>query len=287
MVFNRTTIVLLVALLVGGGAAYLANRYLRSQVEEIEARSKVATVKRIVPTQTLAKGATLTAKNVAVRDVPREWAISNGITPEQFDRVDGVALAYPAEKGEQIAWAMLEGQRTPTFSARVTAGRRAVTVAVDEISSISGLLEPNDLIDVIVTAKQGTRQFAFVLLQSVKVLATGTKVQQVNDAPDGARRFFTTITIDVTPEEAREVIAAKEIGKVTAMLRAPGDHGVVSSARSDAAALLGLVDAPAAGGRGGVPVVYGGRGGPIWVPRLNADSSASGGPTPSRTGAGG
>jgi len=276
MIFNRTTIVLLVALVLGGGAAFLANRYLRNQVEEIEARSKVATVSRVVPKEDLAKGAVLTAKNVAVREVPREWSISNGITPEQFNRVDGTALAYPAQKGEQIAWSMLEGQRTPTFSSRVSAGRRAVTVAVDEISSISGLLEPDDLIDVIVTAKQGSRQFAFVLLQTVKVLATGTKVQQVNDGPDGTRRSFTTITIDVTPEEAREVIAAREIGKVTAMLRAPGDHGRVSMARSDAAALLGLVDAPAAGGGGGVPVVYGGRSGPLLIPRLNVESPGAG-----------
>ncbi len=128
----------------------------------------------------------------------------------------------------------------PTFSARVSSGRRAVTVPVDEISSISGLVEPGDRIDIMVTVRREARQLAFILLQSVPVLATGTKVEQGTDGREGARRTFTTITLDVNAEQARQVIAAREIGKITALLRAPGDRGAVSGSRDDAAALLGL-----------------------------------------------
>ena len=139
----------------------------------------------------------------------------------------------------------------PTFSARVGAGRRAVTVPVDEISSISGLVEPGDRIDIMVTLRRDNRQLAFVLMQSVPVLATGTKVEQGSDGRDGSRRTFTTITLDVNAEQARQVIAAREIGKITALLRAPGDRGAVSASRDDAAALLGLAS-PAPSSPGGV-----------------------------------
>ncbi|HVG05601.1 MAG TPA: Flp pilus assembly protein CpaB, partial [Burkholderiaceae bacterium] len=215
---NKTWIVLGVALLVGGGAAYMANTYLRAQVEEIEARGKGESVKLVVAKQDLPKGAALGADTLAVRSVPREWAHSNAVTPEQFARIERGALAYPAKRGEPVLWSQLEGDKVPTFSARVGAGRRAVTVPVDEISSISGLVEPGDRIDVMVTVRRDNRQLAFVLMQSVPVLATGTKVEQGADGQNSSRRTFTTITLDVSAEQARQVIAAREIGKITALL---------------------------------------------------------------------
>ena len=255
---NKTWIVLGVALIVGGGAAFLANSYLRAQVEEIEARGKGENVKLVVAKKDMPKGATLGPESLAVRSVPKEWAHSNAVTPEQFDRIDRGALAYPAKRGEPLLWSQLEGDKVPTFSARVSSGRRAVTVPVDEISSISGLVEPGDRIDIMVTVRREARQLAFILLQSVPVLATGTKVEQGTDGREGARRTFTTITLDVNAEQARQVIAAREIGKITALLRAPGDRGAVSGSRDDAAALLGLAPPTVVSARRGVQIIYGG-----------------------------
>lgn len=256
--FNKTWVVLGVALIVGGGAAFLANNYLRAQVEEIEARGKGENVKLVVAKKDMPKGATLGPDSLAVRSVPKEWAHSNAVTPEQFERIDRGALAYPAKRGEPLLWSQLEGDKVPTFSARVGSGRRAVTVPVDEISSISGLVEPGDRIDIMVTVRRDARQLAFILLQSVPVLATGTKVEQGTDGREGARRTFTTITLDVNAEQARQVIAAREIGKITALLRAPGDRGAVSGSRDDAAALLGLAPPTVVSARRGVQIIYGG-----------------------------
>lgn len=272
MRLDKTWLVLAIALVVGGLTAFLAQRYLRTQVEEIEARARGELVKLVVAKSDLAKGAAVGSVNLAVREVPREWAHSNAVTPEQFDRIDNGVLAYPARRGEPLLWSQLEGEKVPTFSARLTTGRRAVTVPVDEISSISGLVEPGDRIDLMVTVRRDNRQIAFVLLQSVPVLATGTKVEQ-GDARDGRARTFTTITLDVNAEQARQVIAAREIGKITALLRAPGDKGAVSGARDDAAALLGLV-APASAARRGVPVIYGGMGPVRAIPKLEGAAAA-------------
>ena len=169
-------------------------------------------------------------------------------------------LAYPANAGEPVIWAQLEGQRAPTFSARLTQGRRAVTVPVDEISSLSGMVEPGDLIDIVVSINKDKRNFTFTLLQSVTVLATGTKASQDERDPEGRSRTFSTITLDTTPEDAKRVIAAREVGRVTALLRAPNDTGSVSRERSDAQGLLGLATGLSSAGSS-VPVIYGG--GPI------------------------
>ncbi len=257
---NKNWIVLLAALGVGGLAALGAKNYLGAQMAEIEAREKnKAMVQMVVAKTDLEKGSALSADNVAVRPVPKEWAHSGAITPDQFGRAEGAVLAYPANSGEPLIWSQLEGLRTPTFSARLAQGRRAVTVPVDEISSLSGMVEPGDLIDIVVSLKKDSKNFTFTLLQSVTVLATGTKASP-DDQDPGGQRTFTTITLDTTPEDAKRVIAAREVGRVTALLRAPNDASSVSRDRSDALSLLGLASGFSSVGSS-VPVIYGG--GPI------------------------
>jgi pilus assembly protein CpaB len=258
---NKNWIVLVSALSVGGLAAWGAKNYLSGQMAEIETREKnKAMVKVVVAKTDLAKGSPLLAENMAIRSIPKEWAHSGSITPDQFGRAEGATLAYAANVGEPVIWSQLEGQRAPTFSARLTQGRRAVTVPVDEISSLSGMVEPGDLIDIVVSIKNDKKNYTFTLLQSVTVLATGTKASQEEKDPEGRSRTYSTITLDTSPEDAKRVIAAREVGRVTALLRAPNDGSHVSRERTDALALLGLATGSVSA-TSTVPVIYGG--GPI------------------------
>jgi pilus assembly protein CpaB len=258
---RKNWIVLAVALALGGLAAYAASNYLSERMAQIDAQATaVDTVQVVVAKASLPAGASITAETVALREIPRAWAHSGAITPDQYSRAESLALAYPAATGEPILWAQLEGRRAPTFSARLQSGQRAVTVPVDEISSLSGMVEPGDRIDIVVSARNETRNFTFTLLQNVAVLATGSHADPEARDAQGQVRSYTTITLDTSPEDAKRVIAAREVGRVTALLRAPGDLAAVSGAITDARTLLGL---PVGDGNGisSVPVIYGG--GPI------------------------
>jgi pilus assembly protein CpaB len=258
---NRSVVLLVAALALGGLSAFGVKRYIERQVEEVEARGKGRMVRVLVPKEDLPKGAPLTEKTVASREVPADWSHSNAITPQQFDRVENQKLAYPAARGEMILWSMLEGQRAPSFSARLPAGRRAITVPVDEVNSISGMLQPGDRIDLMVSARKDNRAYMFPLLQNVVVLATGSQAVPAGDTSgkDGSRRTYTTITLDASPQDAQRVLAAREIGKLAALLRSPGDGASAFSSRRDAMALLGLNDPErAVAGDAPVPVIYGG-----------------------------
>ena len=223
---NRSWVLLGVALVLGLGSAIGVKRYIEQHVEAIDARDRQRkTVAVVVPLEDLAKGATLSAENVAVREVPAEFAHSNALKPDDFNRIAGQQLAYPVARGEMLLWSLLEGQRSATFSARVPAGRRAITVPVDEINSISGMLQPGDHIDLMVSAKRESRVYMFPLLQNVTVLATGAQAIPINDwnGKESSRRTYNTVTLDASPEDARRVLAAREVGKLAALLRAPGD----------------------------------------------------------------
>lgn len=259
---GKAWIILGVALAIGGLAAFAANAFLSKQVEAIEARGKGKLVNVVVAKVDIARGVKLDNTNVAVRSIPSEFAHSVAVTPDDFPRIDGQPLAYPVKAGEMILWGLMETQRTPTFSTRVESGRRAMTVPVDEINSISGMLEPGDMIDLIVTVSQDDKKLTFPLLQKVHVLATGQR--SVDDPAGGPRKSYSTVTIDTTPEQAQNLIVARDVGKLTALLRNPQDDEAIGAQTNDLASLMGFKGKPHGGkGAGGpaplraVPVIYG------------------------------
>jgi pilus assembly protein CpaB len=259
---GKSWLVLGIALSIGTVAALATRSFLTHQVQAIEARANGRKVAVVVAKGDLPKGAHISTATVAVREIPAEYAHSSAVAPDSFDRIDGQALAYPVKSGEMILWGLLEAQKPPTFSARVEDGRRALTLQVDEINSISGMLEPGDMIDLIVTVDQGGRKRIAPLLQGVRVMATGQRV--VDDPASGERRQYSTLTLDTTPEQARDLILAREAGKLTALLRNPQDERGAGLASSLADLMPAAPAAPAAAlprARKTVPVLYGGSAG--------------------------
>ena len=260
---NKTWIVLGVALGIGLLAALAARNYLSNQMEAIEARDRNNKVNLVVAKRELKRGDRLSTENVAVRAIPRDYAHSSAIAPGDFERLEGQVLAFPVKAGEMVLWSLIEGKKVPTFSARVEAGHRAVTVPVDEINSMSGLLEPGDIIDLVASFDRKGKKTTFPLLQGVQVMATGQR--SVDDPKSGERRQYSTVTLEATPEQARQVIVAREVGRVTALLRNPQDKQTTAVSSKDLATLLSQqTDGKAwasADGDAQVPVLYGGRGG--------------------------
>lgn len=260
---NKNWVVLLIALSVGGLAAFGAKKYINGRVTEIEEKSKnVATVKVVVAKKDLKKGVVISSENMAVRDIPKDWAGSGAISQDQFANASGSKLLAPAVAGAPVLWAQLAPPKPPTLANHVAEGKRAVTVAVDEISSLSGLVQPEDLVDIVVNMKKDSRNLTFSLVQNIKVLATGSNISSETLDANGKPLTFTTITLEATPDQARRLVAAKEIGSLTALLRSPEDGGDATMIKADTEDLLGLRK-PASSVVSSVPVIYGG--GPISV----------------------
>lgn len=259
----RTALILFVALGFGLAAAWLSSRYLDGRVADLEQRNRQEMARVVVAKFDLAAGTRIQHDAVAVREIPRDWVHAAAVTPEDFERIDGATLAFNARGGDALMWSQFEAPRARTLAARLNSGRRAASVAVDEISSLSGMLTPGDLIDLIVTVRKDAQNFTFPLLQGVTVLATGGLIHAEDAA--GRLRDFNTITLDLDPGQAAQVIAARTVGKLTALLRAPGDRGVLPATRADALAVLGLAATPpaAAAPSTSVPVIYGGAGNPL------------------------
>ncbi|MDE2167250.1 MAG: Flp pilus assembly protein CpaB [Alphaproteobacteria bacterium] len=110
------------------------------------------------------------------------------------------------------------------LAAIVRPGYRAITVSLQAGAGLSGLAEPGDHVDLILTmdvpsTKGGpARHVSETVLQDIRVLAIDQKINDLShDAP-----LARTATLEVTPKEAEVVALLNEMGKLSMTLRSVG-----------------------------------------------------------------
>ena len=107
----------------------------------------------------------------------------------------------------------------PGLSGVTPAGMRAVSVRVDEASSVGGFVAPGTYVDVIAIMQpqlDGAKQVSKVILQKVRVLAGG---QQMRTSPDGKPALVNTVTLEVTPSQAEKLKLAEAEGRLQLSIR--------------------------------------------------------------------
>lgn len=218
---NKTWTSLAAALVIGALAALAAHSVLGNRVDAIKSRYKTETVDVVVTRDAMRQGSPLLRQLLTIRKIPAEYAQSGAVRPEDFYRIDGRAVAYDLKGGDMIMWSQIESPHAPAFSERLAPGQRAVTVVVDEFNSVSGTLQPGDLIDLMVTTDREGQKAVFPLLQGVQVMATGQR--SVDDPASGVTSRLATVTLKTSLDQARDLILARESGRFTALLRNPHD----------------------------------------------------------------
>lgn len=210
----------------GVAAFMLARQYLQERVitleQDVAGRFKTRPV--VVAARPLAAGQTLEAGQLAVRQMPGNYLRSDVLTPEQADSLVGRRMLHALAAGDALVDADLTAAETQALANTLPQGLRALTVPVDEVSAQAGLLRAGDLVDLYYSrqASEGSAQLQ-LLLQSVPVLATGKRTvqavsQSATETPD-----FSTITLQLTPDDAARVLLAQRTGSLTAVLRGADD----------------------------------------------------------------
>lgn len=223
MKVGRSLIILAVAAVIAGiGAVYLANSYISSRVAEAEAAilNRYALVEVVVPRSDLKAGAIIGYANMSVRKIPKAFLNSHAITPATFSAVDGRQLATPVAAGTPLLRSQVSAYSSGAFSVRVHESMRALTIPVDTISSVGGLLAPGDYVDLLLTTQaRDQRPVTLPLLTNVKIIATGTNYLGSN------HHRFRDITVEVTPENASRLLLAQQVGTISTTLRGPNEDG--------------------------------------------------------------
>jgi pilus assembly protein CpaB len=219
---RNNVLILVIAIVMGGAAAFLARNWLENHARIASAPQLLDTI--VVATKPLAFGATVTGDDVAevawgTKTVP-EGAFA---TKEDLLKGGRRVVLSPLARNEAVLRSKVTqpGQRG-SLSSLLENGLRAVTVRVDDVRGVAGFILPGDYVDVVLIAEVGAARrenYSEILLQHAKVLAVDQLASEQQEQPTVAK----AVTLEVTQEQAQKVLLATNIGKLSLILRRPAE----------------------------------------------------------------
>jgi pilus assembly protein CpaB len=226
------------AILVGLAGAYGVRQYLKpANIPHVETAAVEPAPEQMVFVPVAARDMT-TGQKVAMNDI-----IVHKMTREKFSKSEFAKLSFMPDTrqviGRTLRVALKQSQvfgpsdfysddRAPGVAELLKLGFRAVTIGIENIGAVEGFARPGTLVDVFyrAIADEVTPEVTMTLLERVEVLAVGTTAVpgQTVTVGNGTSRKG-SVTLSVTPEQAKALRVVEGHGSLTLALRHPDDQG--------------------------------------------------------------
>ncbi|MEM7411138.1 MAG: Flp pilus assembly protein CpaB [Myxococcota bacterium] len=237
---RRAVLFLVLAVVLGLGAAFMARNWLESQTQQSPTYARTATpvvaMRNDVPA-----GSVLAAADLITVDWPLGF-VPQG-TFDSLDRLEGRVLRRALASGEPVLESALLPKGSPGgLVSMIDPSLRAISVKVDPVVGVAGFVVPGSRVDVITTLRRLDRDnpmpYSKVILQNVKVLAIDQKVEAFGSRdPEPAQ----VVTLEVNTEQAELLTYAVHEGKLQLALRHPKSDEVVNTPSVTVGDVLGDV----------------------------------------------
>ncbi|SEQ67050.1 pilus assembly protein CpaB [Solimonas aquatica] len=229
------------AVVLGLIAALFAAHWIQGRAKAVEADLRDS-VQVVVAATAINPGAQLRAQDLKLAPWPR-----NSLPQDSLGKLEDAAGKYAAQKilpGEPVFRQRLLDKPGNALSAQIEPSKRAISVRVNDVIGVAGFLMPGCRVDVLATRVDNERRASTrTLLQDIKVLAVDQTAQVEKDEPVVVR----AVTLEVTPQDAEQLMGATEEGTVQLSLRNPDDQKSTPAAAAPSAAPAQAAVAPASG----------------------------------------
>jgi len=221
----KQKLLLLAALFFGILAFILTHQQIKTERQKILGMARDVDLVEIV--SPLSEGDTISIKNIRRRRTKRFNA--NSIREVRWSQRDSILqrqVDVPLEPGSFLRW---EDMKAANYRGRnelsndIPTGKRAVSISVDSVGSVTNMIKPGNRVDIIGTFRfpemrgdQAYDTLTLTVLQNVEILAIGNAFRK----SDAAKiRSYSTVTLALTPKEAEMVIFASQKGRLQLILR--------------------------------------------------------------------
>jgi pilus assembly protein CpaB len=224
---------------IGLVAFFLSMQFLKSREADLEKEFKaktafLTTTKVLASARPMTSGSFLTSDAVKPMYVFKRGLPQDYIKPEDLALVMNRRLVMGVDAEQTLCWSDLEGGASAAtgLAGSITPGLRAVSISVGGAAAVSGLVRPNDRVDVLGTfsfpsssAPGEMETVTLTVLQDVSVLATGQTLAN-NYATENQRNSgYSMVTLAVSIKEAELLTFAQHTnGRLTLALRHPDDN---------------------------------------------------------------
>src|SRR6266516_1689676 len=236
--YTARIVVLIIALVAGGLAAYLV-RGSDSTPAPVAPVAQLPTVDVLVAKVDIGLGQSVTPENLQWQTWPAATASNNFIRrserPEATKEVTGSIARSPFIAGEPIRDPKLVKANGSGFMAAILpTGMRAISTAISAETGAGGFILPNDRVDVILSKREKNPDrsgpadivVSEIILANVRVLA----IDQAPKEKDGQSALVgKTVTLELKPEQAETLARSRQTGTLTLALRSIVDVNMVEN----------------------------------------------------------
>jgi pilus assembly protein CpaB len=193
-------------------------------------QAETPTRELVVAKKELPMGSVITEADVTLVLYPEQAIPKGGFSDinEVLDR----AVVQPILANEPvIAGRVTEKGAGFGLAPLIPEGKRAMAIAVNQVSGVSGFILPGSNVDILLTGtpNNGSDRMTKTVLEKVTVLSTGHR-QQPN--ANGQPENVPVVNVLVTPEQAELLTLATDAGKIQLVLRNPVDEKETSKERA-------------------------------------------------------
>ncbi|MBF7728651.1 Flp pilus assembly protein CpaB [Pseudomonas sp. N040] len=215
---SRTLVLIVLSLVFGLGAAFLANSWLSAR---LNASSDDNLQGVVVATTQIPFGQMIDTQHVSVVRMPKETVPDDAF--DASEKVVGKIATFDILRGDIVRGARLaEHLGGSTLASLIAPQMRAISVRVDDVVGVAGFLLPGNRVDVLATKKIGTSNEAEskTILEDLRVLAVDQTAGTDKTQPVVVR----AVTLEMSSAEAEILVKAQTEGKLQLALRNPLDN---------------------------------------------------------------
>jgi pilus assembly protein CpaB len=231
--------ILVISVVIGLIAALITRSYMIAKDREVTSRinrfnqnNRKITV--VVVKNDIASGTVLTSQDLGVLDVIEKSVRGHVVKAEDSLLLFGRKTVRAMKADSPMFWSDIEGGQPGRsgLAGDIKQRMRAISINVSGSASVSGMVKPNDHVDVLGTfsfpSKDNEDELELItmtILQDVLILATGKETSKsVILATRRSRSSYNTVTLEVTPREAEMLVFSEQIkGRLALALRNPDD----------------------------------------------------------------
>jgi pilus assembly protein CpaB len=214
---RRTTLIVAIVLAVGTG--WLTLNYLSGLQRQANGNG--------APREILVAAADIPARvPITAAMLVRATRPSSAVEPDAIidpSKAIGALSLISIPAGSTISESKVGHPTDVGLPVRLKPGMRAVSIQIDKVKGVSGLIEPGDFVDIIaVLPRVGNKPPpAATILRGIRVLSVGDSLEYSSATPSPQEANSTTVTLEVTPKQA-DLIAMADLNTVLRLaLRSP------------------------------------------------------------------
>ena len=189
------------------------------------------TVSYLAAARPLSPGTLMRTEDFAVRTVPDDQVPQDAILDSSNARIEvrGGLVRRVIATGAPLRAADVTRSRERGFlSAVLSPGTRAVSIGVDQVSGVAGLIWPGDQVDVILTQEfapvdKGRIVTSETILTDVRVIAVDQDIAQGAASSGTAGKLAATVTLEVSSDQAEKLAVSGRLGRLSLAVRSIAD----------------------------------------------------------------